>query len=63
MSQDPKLLIALQIHKGAIDLIAADRPMNWETALRISRDMMQELYPDEHLMSFTFPYWSASRSE
>lgn len=57
---DPKLLIALQIHKGAIRLM--ERGFSSEVAFEASREIMQELYPQENVSRFRFPHWTSANT-
>lgn len=57
---DPRMLLALQIHKGAIRLMQSGH--SYERAMEYSKDLMQELFPQETVTTFRVPHWSSHNS-
>ena len=57
---DPRILIALQIHKGAIKLM--QKGHTFSKAMEYSKDLMQELFPQETVTTFRVPHWASHNS-
>ena len=56
---DPRVLLAIEIHKGAIKLMAHGHYSS-EVAIESSKEMMQELFPQDDLSRFRVPHWTSS---
>jgi len=58
---DPRILIALRIHKGAIELFKTGK-FTTEAAVASSCEMMQELFPQENVTTFRVPHWISTNT-